>query len=345
MRFLLSRDRHAPAWRVSLLLSVFSLVAARAEIFILPTPNRSLLESGPSEKFLVGTTGKPWQSGGFGCVRSEGFKMHEGLDIRCTKRDKRGEPIDPIFASASGTVAYINTNPGLSNYGRYVVLRHQIEGLEICTLYAHLSAVADGLAIGNAVKQGQVIATMGRTANTREGISKERAHCHFEIDFELTDRYAQWHAKFTPGVRNDHGNWNGHNLAAVDPQAILLAQAREGAGFSLAKQLRERKEICRVFVRDARFPFLKHYPGLVKRNPAAEKEGAVGYEIALDFNGAPIELIPRAATEIRGSERIQLLSVNEPEAQKHHCSHLVAKARAGWALTNAGQQHVELIVY
>src|SRR3954462_10260563 len=161
----------------ALLLALFAAASVSAETFILPTPNRALVNDGAlSEKYLVGTTGKPWQSGGFGCVRSEGYKMHEGLDIRCTKRDKRQEPIDPIFASAAGTVAYVNNKPGLSNYGRYIALRHNIEGLEICTLYAHLSEIQDGLAVGQTVKQGQRIATMGRSTNTREGISKDRAH-------------------------------------------------------------------------------------------------------------------------------------------------------------------------
>src|SRR6476646_9450338 len=132
----------------SLLSFVFAcaiIVSAGAQMFILPTPNRALIADGAlSEKYLVGTIGKPWQSGGYGCVRSEGFKMHEGLDIRCKQRDKRGEPIDPVVASAAGTVAYINNKPGLSNYGRYIVIRHNIEGLEICTLYAHLSEVQEG---------------------------------------------------------------------------------------------------------------------------------------------------------------------------------------------------------
>jgi len=95
------------------------VASAHAQMFILPTPNRALVADGAlSEKYLVGTIGKPWESGGYGCVRSEGYKMHEGLDIRCTQRDKRGEPIDPIVASAAGIVVYINTKPGLSNYGR-----------------------------------------------------------------------------------------------------------------------------------------------------------------------------------------------------------------------------------
>jgi murein DD-endopeptidase MepM/ murein hydrolase activator NlpD len=327
-------------------LAVATLTSApRAELFILPTPNRALLEGGPSEKYLVGTTGKPWPSGGFGCVRSDGLKMHEGLDIRCTRRDRQGEPVDPVFASATGTVLYINTKPGLSNYGRYIVLRHQIEGLEICTLYAHLSAMAEDVAVGKTVRQGQVIATMGRSTNTHEGISKDRAHLHFEIDFELSEHYPQYHAKFLPGQRNDHGNWNGFNLAAVDPQALLLAQAQEGVAFSLVKHLRERKEICRALVRDARFSFLKLYPALVKRNPVADKEGAAGYEIALDFNGAPIELIPRAASEIRTASKFQLLSVNEAEMGRHRCCHLVTKRRGGWELSSAGEQRLELLIF
>src|ERR1043165_2571254 len=118
-----------------LLLVLANALAARAQMFILPTQNRALLNEGAlSEKYLVGTTGKPWPSGGFGCVRSEGLKMHEGLDIRCTQRDKEGEPMDPVFAAAAGTIVYFSTKPSLSNYGRYIVIRHNIEGLQVCTL-------------------------------------------------------------------------------------------------------------------------------------------------------------------------------------------------------------------
>ena len=43
--------------------------------------------------------------------------------------------------TADGTVAYINTRPSLSNYGNYIVLRHQIQKVEIYSLYAHLHEV------------------------------------------------------------------------------------------------------------------------------------------------------------------------------------------------------------
>src|SRR5579863_1450055 len=96
---------------------ILSLCTARAEYFHLPTANQALFEKGGEERFFVGTVGKPWTSGTFGCVRSEGHQIHEGLDIRCVQRDKRGEPADPVMATADGTVVYINAKPSLSNYG------------------------------------------------------------------------------------------------------------------------------------------------------------------------------------------------------------------------------------
>ena len=101
-----------------------------AQPFRLPTANVAIFEPGGEDRYFVGTVGKPWMSGTFGCVRTEGWQMHEGLDIRCLQRDRRGEPVDPVLAAVDGTVAYFNAKPGLSNYGKYVILRHQIEGLD-----------------------------------------------------------------------------------------------------------------------------------------------------------------------------------------------------------------------
>ena len=113
-------------------LARFAIFAgAGAQPFQLPTANHALFEPGGEERFFVGTVGKPWTTGCFGCVRSDGWQMHEGLDIRCLQRDKRGEPTDPVMATADGTVAYINSRPSLSNYGNYIVVRHVIEGIEI----------------------------------------------------------------------------------------------------------------------------------------------------------------------------------------------------------------------
>ena len=318
---------------------------ARGQPFLLPTANHALFEKNGEEKFFVGTVGKPWTTGTFGCVRSDGWQMHEGLDIRCLQRDKRGEPTDPVLATADGTVAYINSRPSLSNYGNYVVVRHLVEGLEIYSLYAHLREVRQDLKIGQAVKAGEPIAVMGRTANTHEGISKDRAHVHFELNLLVNDRFASWQKKTFPNQRNDHGEWNGQNLLGIDPQPVLVEGRQQGPKFSLLNLLQHQAELCRVVVRQTDFPWLRRYRALVRSNPAAEKAGVAGYELALNFNGVAFELIPRSAAEIKGKARFQLLSVNEAEYHKNPGRRLIAKKGARWELTSHGLNLLELLTY
>jgi peptidoglycan LD-endopeptidase LytH len=320
-------------------------IAARAQTFQLPTANRALFEPGGDERFFVGTVGKGWTTGTFGCVRTSGWQMHEGVDIRCLQRDHSGEPTDPVLATADGTVAYISTRPSLSNYGNYLVLRHQVEGLEIYSLYAHLREIRHDLKVGETVKAGEAVAVMGRTANTREGISKDRAHVHFELNLLVNDRFASWHKKSFPDQRNDHGEWNGQNLLGLDPRAILLAQHQQGAKFSLRGYLQGQTELCRVLVRKTYFPWLKRYAPLIRPNPKAEQEGVAAYEIALDFNGVAFALIPRAASEIKGKARFQLLSVNEAEYHKNPARRLIAKRGNRWELTSHGSNLLEMLTY
>jgi len=92
-----------------MLLSAGLVCTSSAQPFQLPTENRAPLQAGAEEQAFAGTAGKSWESGTFGCVRSGRAQMHEGLDIRCLKRDRRGEPKDEVWATAPGTVVYINT--------------------------------------------------------------------------------------------------------------------------------------------------------------------------------------------------------------------------------------------
>ena len=330
---------------LALAISFATTVVVFAQPFQLPTANDALFEPGNEEKFFVGTTGKPWNSGCFGCVRSEGWQMHEGLDIRCQQRDKHGEPTDPVMASADGTVAYISTKPSLSNYGNYIVVRHLVERLEIYSLYAHLSAVAPELKVGQSVKAGQPIATMGHTSNTRERITKDRAHVHFELNLFINDHFSGWFKKNNLAERNDHGEFNGQNLVGLDPRLILLGQREEGAKFSLVNFIRDQPALCRVLVRKTDFPWLKRHAPLIRPNPLAQKEGVAGYEIALNFNGLAFELIPRAASEIKGKTKYQLLSVNETEHKKNPCRKLVAQKGGRWELTTRGESLLDLLTY
>ena len=86
--------------------------------------------------------------------------LHSGIDIV-------GANGTPVKAPAGGDVIY---DGWLRGYGRVVVLDH---GRGYSTLYAHLSAslVHDG----QSVKQGEVIARVGKTGNTTG------YHLHFEV--------------------------------------------------------------------------------------------------------------------------------------------------------------------
>ena len=209
------------------------------EPFRFPTANHFLFEPGKELEFFAPTApDKPWTSGSFGCVRDNGQRIHEGLDIRCLQRDKRGEPTDPVMATADGTVVYFNTRPALSNFGNYVVLRHFIDGMEIYSLYGHLRQVRPGLKIGQTVKAGDVIGTMGRTSNTAERIAPWRAHVHYQLNLLVNDRFAAWFKTASPRQRNDHGEWNGQNLDALDARQILLAEHAQGDKFNLLNFIR-----------------------------------------------------------------------------------------------------------
>jgi murein DD-endopeptidase MepM/ murein hydrolase activator NlpD len=318
---------------------------ASAQPFFLPTANRAIYDLNGQEKYFAGTEGKDWQSGTFGCVRSGGFQMHEGIDIRCLQRDKKGEPTDPVLATADGTVVYFNRKPSLSNYGNYLVIRHKIEGLEIYSLYAHLSEIRDDLKKNQTVKAGEQIGVMGRTSNTHQRISQDRAHVHFELNLYDNDHFSKWYEKNLPDQRNDHGDFNGINLLGLDPRLILLKEKADGPRFSLLDFIRNQTELCRVIVRKTDFPWIHRYAALVRKNPTAEKEGVAGYELALNFNAIAFELIPRAESEIKGKAKYQLVSVNEAEARSNPARRLVSKSGSHWVLATHGIEALDLLTF
>jgi murein DD-endopeptidase MepM/ murein hydrolase activator NlpD len=314
-----------------------------AEIFRLPTANRAIYEVGAMDRYFVPTPGRSWESGTFGCVRSEGWRFHEGVDIRPVQRDKKGEAADPILATADGVVAYVNAQSGLSNYGKYIILRHSIERLEIYSLYAHLSQIRSGLTPGRRVAAGETIGIMGRTANTRDPITVDRAHLHFELNLLLNDRFAAWFRAEHPKDTNDHGLWNGQNLVGLDPRLILLQQRR--ANFSLLDHVRSQTELCRVWVRKSDFSFVRRYQALIRPNPRAAKEGVAGYEMALNYNGLPFQLIPRAASEAGKLGQTALLSVNAAEQRKNPCRRLVEQKDGRWVLDTNGETLLRLLSF
>ena len=332
--------------RVLLTIALGQAAAALSQPFHLPTPNEAIFEAGKEAGYFTPTIGRTWPSGTFGCVRSEGWQMHEGIDIKCTQRDARGEPIDPVSAAADGTIAYINAKAGLSNYGNYIVMQHQVDGLTVYTLYAHLRAIASGLSIGQARKSGEIIATMGRTSNTRQGISRERAHLHFEICLLANPNFSAWYKKNLADQRDDHGRWNGQNLIGIDPWKLFLGQHEDKAKrqpFSLRQFIRSQPVLCRVLVKSTNFQWAKRHPNLV--DSLKPPKAIAGYEISLDPNGVPIRSTPRGASAFSGGEPFKLLHVDPDIYKQFPCRKLVFKKGQQWVLTAKGISHLKLLAY
>ena len=86
--------------------------------------------------------------------------MHTGIDFR-------GEPGDPVYATAAGRVTQAERNGG---YGLMVEIDH---GNGLVTRYAHLSAIS--VANGASVAPGDLIGRIGSSGRSTG------PHLHYEV--------------------------------------------------------------------------------------------------------------------------------------------------------------------
>ena len=110
---------------------------------------------------------KEFSSGVFGCVRNNGFKFHEGLDLYPVRRDAKGRAKDRVFAAMKGTVTYINTNSAYSAYGKYLVLEHSDLQPSLYSLYAHMASFEPNLRLGSTVDVAKPLGKMGNSASSK----------------------------------------------------------------------------------------------------------------------------------------------------------------------------------
>ena len=90
------------------------------------------------------------------------WRDHSGVDF--------GAPTGtPVRAASDGVIGFVGRQGG---YGNVVVLRHKGD---ISTVYAHLSAFAPGMRIGNVVEKGEMIGRVGATGRVTA------PHLHYEI--------------------------------------------------------------------------------------------------------------------------------------------------------------------
>ncbi len=275
-----------------LLLALFAPLFAKANL-IWPTPNPAFQNGESIEAFIQSTASGVPESGLFGCVRNNGSRFHEGLDLYPIQRDRRGEALDPVFAVLPGRVVHTSHVSGYSSYGRYVVIEHDQEVPSYHTLYAHLASVGDGIMPGARVEAGTVIGVMGRSATYT--IPRNRAHVHFEIGFRLTDNFQAWYDRQKFGSKNRHGNWNGMNLVSVDPLAFYES-IRSGEVKNLYEHLHRLPAAARIRVYSDKVPdFVTNYPALITK--PFQGKPVVAWDIAFTQYGVPKEWTPRFAEE------------------------------------------------
>ena len=100
----------------------------------------------------------------FNRSRSNGRRRHKGVDLLAPKGT-------PIYAALGGIVEVVsNGGRGFSGYGKVIIINH---GDKLWTLYSHCSTM--GVKVGQNVKQGDKIATVGRTGRATAN------HLHFEV--------------------------------------------------------------------------------------------------------------------------------------------------------------------
>ncbi len=288
---------HLAGIAAALFVSAISATAEGPLELRLPTANQALF-SGEPEKFYMyvprvfeGETSQPWEGGQFGFVRTpirtdHGIvftHFHEGIDIVPMQRDSAGNPLDPVNAIAAGTVVHASTVSSHSNYGKYVVVQHNLDGGAYFSLYAHLAEITcqpgDTLAAGDAI---------GRLGFTGAGITRPRAHLHLEFALLLNSRFDDWHVSQVGGV-NRHGPYNGMNLAGLDI-ANLYLKHHANPNLSLVEFIRATPTFFKVVVpRQGPIDLVTRNPWLLQGPPEI---ASPSWEFSFAATGLPLAIAP-----------------------------------------------------
>lgn len=283
-----------------------------------PTENRAFAEAKPQEDYLQPTASGNLHSALFGCTRNNGYKFHEGIDLKATRWDSRREALDDIYAIAKGKIVHISKISGHSSYGRYLVIEHTDLQPAIYSLYSHLRSVENGLQVGQTVQAGQKIARMGRSASGYT-IPRNRAHLHLEIGLRLTDYFQPWYdaEKFT--TKNRHSIWHGFNLIGMDAYDFFQ-QYRDQQISSIGEYVDTLPIDFSLLISTRRVPdFIRRYPELLEK-PIPDS-GLVGWKIHFTWYGLPFSWTPILASQqnFQGEGMIHVLDVNRETLEQSHC--------------------------
>lgn len=283
-----------------------------------PTPNPAFVSGQGFSAFLQKTgPDKDFSSGAFGCVRNNGYKFHEGIDLFPVKREKNGDPADSVFSAMAGTVAYINHKSSESSYGKYLVLEHPDYNPSLYSLYAHLNTFRNDLRVGSNVQVAEVLGKMGNSSSFR--IPQSRAHLHFEIGLRLSQRFDSWYSSKSFKTPNKHGNYNGFNLVGIDPLSFFR-HYQSGKMNSPDDFIKELPEIVMLRVTS------NSPPGILRINPSLctteiIDKSTQSWICSFGPYGIPLSFTP---SNEQHRDKLKIISFNN-EQQTGNCRKLVEK--------------------
>ena len=323
-------------------------VASRAAVFDFPTQNRALLDGKPEEFYMYverdfdGEKSHPWEGGQYGFVRGprrDGGEVvcttfHEGIDIIPLRRDPAGNPLDDVLAAADGLVVHASIAPGASNYGRYAVIEHQIEGSPYYTLYAHLASIV--VAPGQTIRMGEPI---GRLGFSGAGIDRQRAHLHFEVGMMYSRDFESWYQSHLGGSPNVHGLYHGYNLIGTDPSKVLLAAAKDPQ-FHIAAHIAALEPAFKITVRNSpHLSLLRDYPWLV---PTGEPKNPPAWTISFTGYGLPVRAV--ACNEPVTEPRLEWVQ-DSKISYAHATKGFVSGSQGSPRLTESGKHLASLLTW
>jgi len=314
---------------------------------VLPTDNDALFHGGGPdfyqyiERDYNGEKSTPWQGGQYGFVRDPVetaagtvyTRFHEGIDIRCLHRTEQGEPTDEVRAISDGKAVHVNLVPGYSNYGKYIVIEHNWGGSPYYSLYAHLSAI--DVRTGQTVQRGQHIAVMGYTG---EGLNRERAHLHLELNLMLSSRFEAWYNRFHRKDPNHQGKYNGMNLDGLDIARFYL-ELKQNPSLTVPEFLGKEDAFYKIALPKSRnFELPKRYPWMV---PSDATSHAKSWEVSFTRSGLPIKIEPSE----RSVKDPEIVWIKKSSMSVFHLTHTIATGPAdNPRLTLYGQIMMRLFI-
>jgi murein DD-endopeptidase MepM/ murein hydrolase activator NlpD len=112
-------------------------------------------------------------------------RLHLGVDIWA-------EAGTPVYAPISGNIHSFRDNNHFGDYGPTIILKHELDGLELYTLYGHLNRKSlEGLSVGDPITKGHQIAVFGNQGEN----GYWPPHLHFQLMFDMEGCYGDY-----PGV-------------------------------------------------------------------------------------------------------------------------------------------------